>query len=164
LLLVLAAGTLVALQWRRPQATNALVGLALPTMDAAGWLNSDGPLTPDALRGEVVLVDFWSTTCGPCVRQMPKLVELHQQFEGQGLKVVGLTPELDSFGQVSRFVESVPGLDFPIAYGAGFTFERVGVHFTPTYILYDRTGRSIWAGNRLDDAEDALVKSLAVSR
>jgi thiol-disulfide isomerase/thioredoxin len=161
LLLVLAGATLVALQWRRPQPPNPLVGLALPTMDVAGWINTDRPLAPDDLRGDVVLIDFWMTTCGPCVRQMPKVIDLHQRFEDQGLKVIGLTPEPDELGQVSRFVQSQPGMDFAIGYGAGFTFERTGVRATPTYLVFDRTGRSVWAGHWLDEAEDAAVAALA---
>jgi thiol-disulfide isomerase/thioredoxin len=161
LLLLLAAATLLAIQWRRPQPPNALVGLALPTMDVAGWINTEQSLSPDDLRGDVVLIDFWMTTCGPCVRQMPKLIDLHQRFAGQGLKVIGLTPEPDDMGQVSRFVQSQAGMDFAIGYGAGFTFERTGVHATPTYVVFDRTGRSVWAGHWLDDAEDAVVSALA---
>jgi hypothetical protein len=40
-------------------------------------------------------------------------------------------------------------------------FERTGVRATPTYVLFDRTGRSVWAGHWLDDLEEAVVGALA---
>jgi thiol-disulfide isomerase/thioredoxin len=160
-LVLVAAAVLLVIQWRRPRAIEPLVGLPLPPIEAAGWINSDGPLSTDDLRGEVVLLDFWMTTCGPCIRAMPELAQIHQRFEGQGLKVIGLTPESNDSGRVREFVKHIPGLEWPVAYGAGYTFEMTGIDATPTYILYDRTGRSVWAGHWLDDAEDAVVAALA---
>jgi thiol-disulfide isomerase/thioredoxin len=161
-LVILAIVILVTIQMRRPRPQGPFVGLKLPAMEAAGWLNTDGPLSADDLRGKVVLVDFWATTCPPCRHHMPELVEFHQQFQGAGLKVVGLTPEPEfAVDEIKRYVESVEGLDFAIGYGAGFVYEVLGVRFTPTYILFDRTGRSVWGGHSLGGLEEAAVEALA---
>jgi thiol-disulfide isomerase/thioredoxin len=160
-LVLIAAIVLVVVQMRRPRALGPLVGLPLPPIEAAGWINADRPLSMNDLRGEVVLVDFWMTTCGPCVRAMPELAQIHEQFRDQGLKVIGLTPESNETGRVSEFVEHIPGLEWPIAYGAGYTFEMTSIEATPTYILYDRTGRSVWASHSLRDAQDAVIAALA---
>ena len=162
LLIVLAAATLLTIQMRRQRPSDPLVGRALPPLEIGGWLNADEPLSIDDLRGNVVLVDFWSTDCPTCVRDMPELAEFYERFRDSGLVVIGLTPESDAAGQLTSFVDDTAGLAWPIGYGAGFVFELMGVHATPTYVLYDRTGRSVWAGHSLDGAEDAAIKALAV--
>ena len=64
-LVFVAAVVLLVIQWRRPRMLDPLVGLPLPPLEAAGWINSEQALSTDDLRGEVVLLDFWMTTCGP---------------------------------------------------------------------------------------------------
>jgi thiol-disulfide isomerase/thioredoxin len=161
LLLLVAAATLLAIQLRRPKVPHALVGLAPPPLAVSGWLNADRPLDSAALRGQVVLVDFWSSDCGPCVRALPELADLYRRFRSEGLTVIGLTPESNTFGDLKRFVDSVEGFDWPVGYGAGFSFEAMGIQYTPTYVLFDRTGRSVWADSSLDGAEEEVVKALA---
>ncbi len=160
-LLLVAAVVLVGLQWRRPKAPDPLVGLALPPIEAGGWLNTDRPLSADDLRGKVVLVDFWATNCHVCASHTPELVALHQKFREHGLTFVGLTPESEAeLEHVKRYVERAK-IDWPIGYGAGFVFEMMGITGTPTYLLYDRSGRSVWGGHSLDGLEDAVVAALA---
>jgi thiol-disulfide isomerase/thioredoxin len=160
-LLLVAAGVLLAIQWRRPQPPNPFVGKSLPPIGAEGWLNSDRPPTLEDWQGEVVLVDFWATDCPTCLSHLPELAELYQRFRGHGLKIVGLTPESgDDAQRVKQFVEKQQ-IDWPIGYGAGFAFEMMGIEFTPTYVLYDRTGRSIWGGHSLDGLDEAAVNALA---
>ena len=54
-----------------------------------GWINGD-PVTIGDLRGKVVLLDFWSYWCSPCVSQMPRLMDLYQKFKDQGLVVIAI--------------------------------------------------------------------------
>jgi hypothetical protein len=62
---------------------------------------------------------------------------------------------------LSRYVASVPGLDWPIGYGAVLPFHAAGIMWLPTYVLYDGTGRAVWGGHDLSGLEDALVEQLA---
>jgi thiol-disulfide isomerase/thioredoxin len=161
LLVVLAGGALVAIQMRRQQAANAYIGMSLPPMSAEGWLNSDGPVNAESLRGNVALVEFWSTDCPTCVREMPKLAALRERFREQGLKVVGLTFETGGdVDRVKRFVADEK-IDWPIGYGAGFAFEAMGIELRPTYVLYDRAGRGVWGGHSLHGADEAVIAALA---
>ncbi len=70
-LLLVAAVTLFVIQLRRPKAPDLLVGAAMPPLSVSGWLNADTPHSAANLDGQVVLVDFWSSDCGPCVRRYP---------------------------------------------------------------------------------------------
>jgi thiol-disulfide isomerase/thioredoxin len=160
-LIVAAVVLLLVARWRQPQPTNEWAGRTLPPLEAAGWLNTQGPLTAGDLRGKVVLVDFWLTTCGPCVAAMPDLASLNQRFSERGLVVVGLTPESDSDVDLDRFMKAMPYIDWPTGYGAVVAFDQMGIFATPTYVVYDRSGHSTWGGHSLAQAEDAIVEALA---
>ena len=160
-LLVLAAGTLIALQARRPRPPSPFAGRELPPLEVGGWLNTEGPLTADDLRGKVVLVNFWATDCPGCVLQLPTLVSFAERFAEEDVVVLGLTPEKNTFGEVRRFIEREPGVTWPNGYGAGFVFELMGIGITPTYILYDRSGKSVWGGHTLRGVDDATIGALA---
>ena len=59
------------------------------------WLNSD-PLTLKSLRGEVVLIDFWTYSCVNCVRTFPHISDWHKRYGDKGLTIIGVhTPEFD---------------------------------------------------------------------
>lgn len=163
----LAIGLLVLglLVWRssqRQQISSVEAGAALPTLAVSGWLNSPQPVTNEQLHGQVVLIDCWTTWCGPCRAAMPDLVKLKDRFRDQDVVVLGLTTESsDQVSTVEQYVDSVPGMDWPIAYGAGPTFEALDVHQMPTLLVFDRQGTLLWRGHGIPQAEDALVKALA---
>jgi thiol-disulfide isomerase/thioredoxin len=159
-LLLVAAGVLVSMQLRRPAPIGQWEGRALPPLEVDGWLNTE-PLSAETLRGQVVLVDFWSTTCGACLQHMPELARFHQRFGEQGVIIVGLTPEpAHTAERIERVVDTMD-IDWPIGYGAGVAFNALGIYGTPTYVLYDRTGRSVWGGHALDGLEEATIAALA---
>ncbi len=58
-------------------------------------------------------------------------------------------------------METRDGLDWPVGYDAQMAYDAMGIYGTPTYFLYDRSGRSVWGGHSLDGLEDAVVKVLA---
>ncbi len=111
---------------------------------ANGWLNSE-PLTPEGLRGRVVLVDFWTYTCVNWLRTLPYVRAWAAKYEDAGLTVVGVhTPEfgferdLDNVIAQSRTF----GVTYPIAvdseYGVWRAFSN---HFWPAVYLADDDGR-----------------------
>ena len=110
---------------------------------ATGWLNSE-PLTPQGLRGRVVLVDFWTYTCINWLRTLPYVRAWAEKYR-DGLTVVGVhTPEfgfernLDNIVAQSRTF----GVDYPVAidsdYGVWRAFEN---HFWPAVYIADAEGR-----------------------
>ena len=111
---------------------------------ATGWLNSE-PLTPEALHGRVVLVDFWTYTCVNWLRTLPYVRAWAAKYGDNGLTVLGVhTPEfgferdLDNVVAQSRAL----GVDYPIAvdsdYGVWTAFAN---HYWPAVYLADAEGR-----------------------
>ena len=77
-----------------PQPSILAAGKALPEfLGIQQWLNS-APLTIADLKGDVVLIQFWTFACINCQRTLPHITQWHQQYAAQGLKVIGIhTPE-----------------------------------------------------------------------
>lgn len=95
------------------------IGVAAPSFEFDGWLNSE-PLSLEDLRGQVVLVRWWTETCPFCASSAPALRAIDQIYGPRGLTVVGVyhpKAKRDSaldMGRVERAVEARE-LDFPIA-------------------------------------------------
>ncbi len=94
-----------------------------------------------ALRGQVVLVNFWATHCASCVQEMPSLVALHQAFSARGLQTLAVAMAYDPPALVARFAESRQ-LPFGVVIDNTGAIARLfgDVSATPTCCLLDRRG------------------------
>lgn len=95
------------------------IGVAAPSFEFDGWLNSQ-PLSLEALRGQVVLVRWWTETCPFCASSAPALRAIHEQYSPRGLTVIGVYhPKADRDGplDIARVERAVKARehDFPIA-------------------------------------------------
>lgn len=93
-------------------------------------------------KGKVVIIDFWATTCGPCVRELPELKSLREKYSGQGLEIVGVSLDTDK-DALNRFVEREK-LYWPQYYDPAGEDSAVatqfGVRAIPVLWLVDRRG------------------------
>jgi thiol-disulfide isomerase/thioredoxin len=117
----------------------------LPSFDGAtGWLNSP-PLTPDGLRGKVVLVNFWTYTCVNWLRQLPYVRAWAGKYSGQGLVVIGVhTPEFTfehDLGNVRRAVQDMR-VEYPVAIDNDYAvWSAFANHYWPALYFADAQGR-----------------------
>ncbi|HML15485.1 MAG TPA: redoxin family protein [Bryobacteraceae bacterium] len=93
-----------------------------------------------ALRGKVVLLDFWATWCTPCQRELPNLEKLHKEFQDQGVVVVGMNVGEDR-QTVQDFLKSA-GLTLPVVplEENAELIAALSVNAYPTMVVVDREG------------------------
>jgi peroxiredoxin len=95
------------------------------------------------LKGRVVLVEFWSTTCGPCIGEMPGVKAAYEKLHSRGFEIVGISLD-DKEKDLRRYLEE-KALPWPQHFdGRGFSNEfaiKYGVFGIPTMWLVDRQGR-----------------------
>lgn len=104
----------------------------------------DESITMASLRGKVVLVKFWATSCVTCVQQMPDTIALYNDLKADGLKVVAVAMEYDPIEFVRNFV-TARELPFVIAHDKSDAVAKAfgDVKLTPTAFLVDRDGRIV---------------------
>lgn len=110
---------------------------------ATGWLNSE-PLTPQGLRGRVVLVDFWTYTCVNWLRTLPYLRAWATKYKDAGLTVVGVhTPEFGFERDLANVVAQSRnlGVEYPIAIDNDYrVWGEFSNHFWPAVYIADPEG------------------------
>lgn len=112
-------------------AEKPLPNLTLDTIDGKKWSLYDN-------RGKVVLINFWATWCQPCRTETPMLVELADQYEKQGLRIVGIALDEDGTEIIKKFAAEYK-IDYPILLPVpGSALSRIDP--VPTTILIDRNG------------------------
>ena len=91
------------------------------------------------LRGEVVLINFWASWCGPCRQEMPELETLYQKYQRLGFTVLGVNVEEDSAAADKIIRES--GVNFPVLYDNRNEVSKLyDVRAMPTTIIVGRDG------------------------
>lgn len=115
-----------------------------------------------ALKGKVVVVDFWAPSCGPCVRDFPGLKELYSKNKARGLEILGISVDPDE-KKLKSYLKKHP-LPWPVKYdGSGSTnrvAEAFGIHEIPVVWLVDRHGilRDLKGREDQDKKIQALLK------
>lgn len=126
------AATLGALAMARPAAAPEVRFQAL----------SGESFATSTLRGKVVLVNFWATYCSACVKEMPKLVEVHRKFSARGYETIAIAVRRDNPARVAEFTASHE-LPFKVALDSSGELAREfgNVRITPMSFLIDKNGR-----------------------
>ena len=96
------------------------------------------PVSLSALRGKVVIIDFFATWCKPCQQSIPFLIRLDRTFGPSGLEVIGLSMDADK-GQVTRFMETYR-TTYTVAMGSEMVRGQYGARYLPTIYVVDRKG------------------------
>lgn len=96
-------------------------------------------VTLSDLRGQVVMINFWASWCGPCREEMPLLEQIHQRYAALGFTLLGVNVEEDSTnGQA--FLQEHP-VSFPILYDPKNNLSKLyDVIAMPSTVLIDRQG------------------------
>ena len=130
-----------------------LICLLLPLTNAAGVTGMVGQPAPDfalksldgenlrlsEFRGEVVMINFWATWCGPCRQEMPLLEELYRRYKKVGFRLLGVNID-DDLRSAVKMVD-VLGVSFPVLLDERKQVSRLyDVNAMPATLLIDRSG------------------------
>ncbi|HVC09020.1 MAG TPA: thioredoxin family protein [Elusimicrobiota bacterium] len=140
-LCVLAAGFAAAP--RRARAAGP--GDAMPAFAGISqWFNTKKPLTPESLKGKVVLVDFWTYSCVNCLRTLPHLEAWYKRYAPYGFVIVGVhSPEFSFEKQADnvRMALQKYGITYPVAMDNDLkTWDAYENHYWPAHYFIDRKG------------------------
>ncbi len=135
---------------------NLTLGLLITAFAATALASSDleGKAAPDfalksstgenmrlsEFRGDVVMINFWATWCGPCRQEMPLLDELYARYERVGFNLLGVNIDDDS-RRAMQMIEEL-GVDFPVLFDARKEVSKLyEVDAMPVTVLVDREGK-----------------------
>jgi thiol-disulfide isomerase/thioredoxin len=141
-----------------------------PFAGATAWLNSP-PLTPDELRGRVVLVNFWTLTCVNWLRQEPWVRAWSRAYRDDGLVVIGVhTPEFGFEHDIDLIGRSLADreIDYPVAVDSDYAvWSAFDNHYWPALYFADRSGEIVdfhFGEGRYEKSEKTLQRLLGVKR
>lgn len=121
------------------------------------------PFVLSELRGKVVLIDFWATWCGPCMNELPFLLDLYAAHANRGFEIVGLS--LDTSERDLRAVLADRSVQWPVAY-EGKSWDNslaqlYRVYQIPTSYLLDREGVIRYRDVHGSELSERIVELLA---
>jgi thiol-disulfide isomerase/thioredoxin len=143
------------------------VGDAAPGLDIEKWVKGDQvTITP----GEVYVIEFWATWCGPCKRSIPHLTELQKEYADEGLTIIGVSYEEADL--VSRFVRGQGAkMGYTVAVDRSeatkrrwFDAANPKLGGIPAAFIVDRKGKIAYIGNPLQDDFETTLKSVMTGR
>lgn len=119
--------------------------LQKPAASAATFTTISGKkIALDDLRGKIVLINFWATSCGICMAEMPELIATYRQYQKQGFEVVGIAMSYDDLDKVRQYVAK-QALPFPVVFDKSGDLARDygQVKATPTTFVIDKSGQRV---------------------
>ena len=108
--------------------------LVLPELNGGSWRLSDH-------RGQVVLINYWASWCGPCRQETPGLIDLARDYRYKGLSIVGVAMDLGGKAAVQSFVSEFH-MPYPILMPDLASPSAPAIDALPTTVLLDRNGRT----------------------
>jgi thiol:disulfide interchange protein DsbD len=135
-------------------AQSDLAALPVTTLDGAA-------VDTAALRGKVVVVNFWATYCVPCVKEIPSFNRLHEQLADRGLVVLGVSMDVDGGAPlVESFLKRHP-MKYRVALGSAKTTDLFHLDQLPVTVVFDRRGKTLqrFEGYTPADALESVVKT-----
>lgn len=124
------------------------VGKLAPAFAVKNFRDPGKIISNASFQGKTYLVDFWSTTCGPCIREFPELHKWYAKYSNKGFEIVSFSNDLDE-----KAIRDFHKKKFPMPWAnaqVGYR-DKVAIDFgvmgTPRYLLVDAKGKIIHAGS-----------------
>jgi peroxiredoxin len=134
-----------------------------PAPDFSLPARDGGAVRLSELKGQVVMINFWATWCGPCRQEMPLLEQINAKYEPLGFTLLGVNVEPDS-AAATTWLKGVP-VTFPILFDTkNAVADQFGVMGMPSSVFVDRAGRVRYVHRGYKPGDEAqyadLIRSL----
>jgi thiol-disulfide isomerase/thioredoxin len=120
-----------------PPAPSAIMQADIKNLDDTTYKLTDK-------KGKVVLVNLWATWCGPCIEEMPHLIEMHDKYKAKGFEVIGLNSDDETKEQIEAFAAKQK-LNYPLGWADGKLmneFVKISrLNGIPQTLLINRDGQ-----------------------
>jgi len=148
-------------------AMMAVPALAGPTPAPGFRLDSMAgkPVSLDQYKGQVVMINFWASWCGPCRTEMPLLDKLHSKYKPMGFTMIGVNVEPDP-SLAASWLKATP-VTFPILFDTKSEVSKLyAVAGMPSTVIIDRKGNLRWLhrGYKAGDENEYLNQIRALVR
>ncbi|HEU5468276.1 MAG TPA: TlpA disulfide reductase family protein [Steroidobacteraceae bacterium] len=143
------AALLLAAAWPAAAADGAVPAPAFTLASRAG-----GHVSLADLEGQVVMINFWASWCGPCRQEFPALDQIYAKYKPMGFTLVAINVESEK-ADAEKFLGATP-VTFPILFDPDNTVSgKYGVSAMPTTVLVDRQGRVRWQHRAYKPGDEA---------
>lgn len=144
--------------WDRPEEHAKFEGRDAPALTVGQWVGAEFDL--NQMKGNIVVIDFWATWCGPCIALMPKNNKIAEKYAKDGVKLIGVCTSTDA-AEMSKVVQDNKA-KYPNAFVDGDQVEKDWpLQWYPTYAVVDREGVVRAIGLKPDRVEDVIQTLLA---
>jgi thiol-disulfide isomerase/thioredoxin len=143
------AAALLATAWPAAATDSAVPAPAFSLESRAG-----GQVSLAELKGQVVMINFWASWCGPCRQEFPALDQIYARYKPMGFALVAINVE-SGRADAEKFLGATP-VGFPILFDPDNAVSgKYGVSAMPTTILVDRQGRVRWQHRAYKPGDEA---------
>ena len=131
--LLVAASAPASAELLKPAARKPATNFSLPGRDGK-------PVQLSALKGKVVLLDFWATWCTGCKVEIPWFIEFDKAYRAKGLAAIGVSMDDEGWKTIEPYLKKNP-ISYPIVAGNFDAAAPYDITALPVTVLIDRTGR-----------------------
>ena len=146
--------TLMVATWMAVPALVSAPALAVTPAPAFKLESMGGkPVSLDQFKGQVVMINFWASWCGPCRTEMPILEKLHAKYKPMGFTMIGVNVEPDS-SLAAKWLQATP-VTFPILFDTKSEVSKLySVAGMPSTVIIDRKGNLRWLHRGYKDGDE----------